>query len=321
MRSFLVLFSLVAVLVVAGGAERVRFQTDWYPQAEHGGYYQAQLRGWYEQAGLDVVIQPGGLGARPYIRTGTGEADIGIGRSDDILMLVANARMPLVIVAAEMQIDPQAVLVHADSPVRTLQDLDGRAVMVHPGAAWVPYLKRRYGIEFSMIPLNFGLGTFFADRSFIQQCLATNEPFIAAQRGVAVRVLLLSEAGYRPYRVIYANASFLRRHPEAVRAFVAASLRGWEEFLEGDNVDTLTRIGALSPQLSPEHLEWTVGELRRNRFVTGDPERGDRLGRITRKRMEEQIEQLSELGLLRHPIVLEEAVRFDLLPPGVGEEP
>jgi NitT/TauT family transport system substrate-binding protein len=261
------------------------------------------------------------LGARPYIRTGTGEADIGIGRSDDILMLVANARMPLVIVAAEMQIDPQAVLVHADSPVRTLQDLDGRAVMVHPGAAWVPYLKRRYGIEFSMIPLNFGLGTFFADRSFIQQCLATNEPFIAAQRGVPVRVLLLSEAGYRPYRVIYANASFLRRHPEAVRAFIAASLRGWEEFLEGDNVDTLTRIGALSPQLSPEHLEWTVGELRRNRFVTGDPERGDRLGRITRKRMEEQIEQLSELGLLRHPIVLEEAVRLDLLPPGVGEEP
>ena len=31
--------------VAAGGPVKIRFQTDWYPQPEHGGYYQALAKG------------------------------------------------------------------------------------------------------------------------------------------------------------------------------------------------------------------------------------------------------------------------------------
>ena len=41
----------------------VKFQTDWYPQPEQGGFYQAMLKGYYRQEGLDVSILPGG----PYV--------------------------------------------------------------------------------------------------------------------------------------------------------------------------------------------------------------------------------------------------------------
>ena len=38
----------------------IAFQTDWFPQAEHGGFYQALAKGYYKQGGLDVTIKMGG---------------------------------------------------------------------------------------------------------------------------------------------------------------------------------------------------------------------------------------------------------------------
>ena len=40
--------------------EEVSFGTNWVPEAEHGGYYQAAADGTYEACGLDVTIVPGG---------------------------------------------------------------------------------------------------------------------------------------------------------------------------------------------------------------------------------------------------------------------
>src|SRR5258708_8847147 len=42
------------------GLRRVVLQTDWFPQAEHGGFYQALAKGFYREAGLTVEIRPGG---------------------------------------------------------------------------------------------------------------------------------------------------------------------------------------------------------------------------------------------------------------------
>src|SRR4051812_3575831 len=45
------------------GPRKVVLQTDWFPQAEHGGFYQALAKGFYAEAGLDVDIWPGGPGS------------------------------------------------------------------------------------------------------------------------------------------------------------------------------------------------------------------------------------------------------------------
>ena len=41
-------------------ADKFVFLTDWYAQAEHGGYYQAQATGLYAKEGLDVTLKMGG---------------------------------------------------------------------------------------------------------------------------------------------------------------------------------------------------------------------------------------------------------------------
>ena len=52
-----------ALALLAGGAsanDKINFGIEWTPQAEFGGFYQAQAEGLYEAAGLDVTIRPGG---------------------------------------------------------------------------------------------------------------------------------------------------------------------------------------------------------------------------------------------------------------------
>lgn len=276
----------------------IRFQCDWFPQAEHGGHYQAQLAGIYAAAGLDVRILSGGPGAHPQLRTATREVDIAMGRSDDVIVRIDTGRMPLVIVAAEMQRDPQGILVHEASPVHDFPDLAGRTLMANAGAVWLAFLKKKYGIEFAVVPQNFGLGSFLADPTFIQQCLVTSEPFAARAHGVPVRTLLLADAGYRPYRVLYTTRAFARSHPKELRAFVAASLQGWEEFLAGDATPVLQRIAEINPTHPAGKLEWSLAEMRRLRLVEGLPEDGERIGALNWNRVRENLEQLADLGLL-----------------------
>ena len=44
----------------SAGLTQVKFQADWYPQPEHGGFYDAVVKGYYTDEGLDVEIIPGG---------------------------------------------------------------------------------------------------------------------------------------------------------------------------------------------------------------------------------------------------------------------
>src|SRR4051812_38293653 len=46
-------------------ADKVTVQLKWVPQAQFAGYYVAQAKGYYKDAGLDVTIKPGGPDVSP----------------------------------------------------------------------------------------------------------------------------------------------------------------------------------------------------------------------------------------------------------------
>lgn len=275
----------------------VVLQTDWYAQAEHGGFYQGVAAGLYKARGLDVTIQQGGPGGFPAQKVATGQAHFAIGRSDDIMIAVQQG-LPLVIVAAQMQHDPQGILVHDESPVRRFEDLNGKAVMAQPGSTWIQLLEKRYNIKLNIVTMNFGLAQFMADKNFIQQCFITNEPYYVRKNGANPRTLLLADSGFDPYRVIYTSRKFAREHPEAVRAFVAGSNEGWKQFLAGDNAAARALIRAHNDKMEEDFMSFTIASLNENRLVAGYPEKGESIGALSPQRLEEQVAQLAEIGLL-----------------------
>ena len=71
----------------SSGLTPVKLQTDWYPQPEHGGFYDAQIRGYYKDEGLDVTILPGG----PYVNSNqevsVNAVQFAMGSSDNVLVV------------------------------------------------------------------------------------------------------------------------------------------------------------------------------------------------------------------------------------------
>src|SRR4051812_20766247 len=170
----------------------VRFLTDWMPQPEHGGFYQALAKGYYRDAGLDVKIIPGGPGPRIEQKLVGGVGEIAMMRSDDTITQIGRG-LPFVILDAFMQRDPQAILLHEENPVSSFADLNGKSIMAIPGSSWFDYLQRHYHITLNLIPSNYGLAQFMADKTFIQQCFITNEPYFVRKNGGKPKTLLIAD--------------------------------------------------------------------------------------------------------------------------------
>jgi NitT/TauT family transport system substrate-binding protein len=292
---------------------KIGFQLDWFPAPEHGGHFEALVKNYYRDAGLDVTIAPGGPSLHPVQEVATGRMQFGIGRCDDVILGVKEG-LPLMIVAAQMQHDPQAIMVHKNSSVKSFQDLAGKSVMANPGSNWITFVQHRYGIKFDILPMDFGMARFLADKNFIQQCFVSNEPFFAELNGIKTDVLLIADAGFDPYRVIFTSKAFAREHPEAVRAFVAATVHGWTEFLHGDAAGARARIQAENPSESAALMDYSIAAMKRYMLVEGDPAKGERTGLLKPARITALLQAMVDLQLLDAALPLENFVTFKFLP-------
>lgn len=298
------------------GLTTVRMHLDWYPQTEYGGYYQALARGFYREAGLNVEIISGGPSVGVKEAVALGRAEFGCTDGNEVIVAIARENpLPIVIVAAEMQRNPQGIMFHASHPVASFRDLAGRNLMARPGGPWVDYFRRSLKIDFNLLPVTTDLTSFLADETMVRQCFVTQEPHTAEQAGADVGTLLIADSGYAPYRVIFTSRDMLARHPEVVRAFVAASVRGFEDLLEGDPSPTFAMLQAENPVMTPEVMRYSLSAMEGLHLVQGDPARGERTGLITRERLAEQIEILRSLDLLERPVTVDDVAVFDFVPP------
>lgn len=277
--------------------EPVVLQTDWFAQPEHGGFYQALARGFYEEVGLAVTIQPGGPNAMTTQQVLRGRAHFAMNRADTIYGLAARG-VPVVMVMATLQHDAQGILLHDSNPIRTFKELDRQRVMAVPGLMWVRWLERKYGIELTIIPHDFGMERFLRNPLFIQQCLITNEPYFAEQEGVKTRVLVLRDSGFDPYHGIYAHEDLVSARPDLVERFVAASIRGWRDFILGDPAPAFALIAEANPKMTPSFMAFSHGVLKSTGLVTGDDPSGNRIGHLDPARMQAMIEELLALDLV-----------------------
>jgi NitT/TauT family transport system substrate-binding protein len=200
-----------------------------------------------------------------------------------------------------MQHDPQAVMVHKDSPIHDFKDLEGHTIAAQTGATWLKYVTSRYSLrQVRQIPSTLSIANFLADPGYVQQIFITSEPFFAKQAGTEVRTLLISSSGYDPYRVQFTNRDFANKHPDVVAKFVRASIRGWQSYL-ADPIATNAWLIKLNPALNPAQEAYSAQALRDGGFVTGDAA-NPQTGRMSAERWQTLYQQLQSLGILHAPV-------------------
>ncbi len=274
-------------------------QLDWIPEPEHGGFYEAEALGYFKAEGVPVTLAPGGPNAFGMQKLATGQVQIAQTDSTNALLAMAQG-LPLIAVGAVFQNDPSVLMMHAENPVHRFEDLNGKTIMARPEWAFLPYLRKKYGIDFQVIPQNFSVSNFILDRDFIQQGFYIAEPFHIVQGGAKYPKFLYAwDAGFDAYTIIMANKTWAQNHPEEMKAFMRAYIHGWREYIEGDPAPANREMKTANSQNSDEFMAFSRKMIVDEKLVIGRNATDSKaIGRITPERFQTQISQLESLNII-----------------------
>jgi NitT/TauT family transport system substrate-binding protein len=260
----------LGAIASAHADEKFIYMTNWFAEAEHGGFYQAVATGLYKKAGLDVTIKMGGPQVNIFQLMAAGQADCVMGSSDLQIMQQRENGLPITTVAAMFQKDPQVLIAHED--VKTFEQLKGKTILIAASAnqGYWPWVKSKFGLTDAQTrPYTFNIQPFVADKNTVQQGYITSEPYAIQKAGVKANVLMFSDFGYPAYATtISCMEKTLKDRKAAVAAFVKATAEGWKSYL-ADPAPGNALIKKDNPEMTDDQLAYSIGKLKESGMVTG----------------------------------------------------
>ena len=241
---------------------KVQLALNWFPEAEHGGFYAAAVHGYYEAQGVAVEILGGGPDAPVIQRVATGAVAFGVPNADDVLYARAQ-QAPVVALMAPYQINPRCIMVHKSSGIEDIADIANITLAMSQRPAFSHYLRWRYPFEnVKIVPYPGNVTQFLMDENFAQQGYVFSEPFVAKSKGGDPNALLVSDIGFNPYAsVLIATEETIATDRRLVEAVVRASIKGWQQYL-ADPEATNRHINSLNPEMGLDILAYGAEESR-----------------------------------------------------------
>jgi len=227
----LVLFSGHVLAADTPPLDKVTLQLKWKHQFQFAGYYAAIAQGYYKAAGLDVKLVEGSPDYDPTEEVLAGRADFGVGNSD--LLIFRYKKKPVVVLADIYQHSPLILVSRAASGAKDLQALYDKKLMMIPSesAEIFAYFKDE-GIDpakLNVRPHTFNIEDFISGKVDAMSAYSTDEPYLLRQRGVDFYTFVPRSGGIDFYGdCLFTTQQEITDHPDRVRAFREASLKGWQ---------------------------------------------------------------------------------------------
>lgn len=240
---------------------------DWTPNTNHTGLYVAKEKGFYDEVGLDVeILLPGEVSAEQLVATDRGE--FGISFQTEVTQARAQD-LPIVSIGAIIQHETSGYASPVEKGIKSPKDFNGKVY----GA---------YGslLEESMIELVMSRdGAEMEDVEIVQ--LGNSDFFMATQKEIDFVSIFYAWTGieaeirdvelnfiqrkdyaeeldtYSP--VIITSEKMMNENPEVVRAFMDATVKGYEFAIENPSEAAEILINAepdLDPELVKRSQEW-----------------------------------------------------------------
>ena len=300
-RSTLLALAALGVSLGAQAQEKFIYLTNWFAQAEHGGFYQALAKGLYKEAGLDVTIKMGGPQVNGMQLLAAGQVDCFMGY-DVQTMKAREQGINAVTVAAAFQKDPQVMIGHPET-VKTMADLKGKTILISADANsnYWPWLRATFGLSDAQLrPYTFNIQPFVADKNVVQQGYLSSEPFaIEKEAKFKPTVLLLADHGWTPYSTtIVCMEDTLKKKPKQVAAFVKASLQGWRDYLKTDPTAANALIKKDNPNMTDDLLANGIKLMLSTGMVLGGDAAKLGVGAITDERIKKTYDMMVAMKLL-----------------------
>ena len=335
-RRFLRDAGIAASLVAAAPLVKVRaakpkrkvtMRLDWLCQGPNDGIVIARDKGFYDAAGLDVEIGTGkGSGSTAQL-IASKVAQFGFSDGYVVGNSVAkglNIRM----VASVYRRNPAAVVVLANSSIKTPKDLEGKSVGIPTGSAqfqqWPAFVKG-CGLDPSKIsvvnmdpagsPPALITGKVQAIAGFAQGYV----PSVEVRGHDQARILWYADCGVNVVsNGIIVHNDLIKDDPELIRAFVAPTIQG---FLYGrQHPDEAAEIVKKYSEATDVRITKREQELSWNTWVT-PATRGKPLGWMAETDWESTVAVLKRYGGVTTPLDPKQLYTNDFVPTGAQYVP
>lgn len=303
--------------------DKVSFGTNWVPEAEHGGFFQALADGTYRKYGLDVTIVPGGPNTNNRILEIAGKLDFYMTANTLMSFDAVANHVPVVSVAAIFQKDPQVLLTHPETKATKLADLKPLTLFVSKEGmtSYFQWLKSEYGFSATNVrPYTFNPQPFLATPHSAMQGYVTSEPFaIEKSAGFKPGIFLLADYGFNGYStLIETRRALIDKNPDLVQRFVDASIIGWYHYLYGDNSAGNALIKKLNPEMTDELLAYSVKAMKKYGIVDSGDSLKSGIGAMNGQRITSFFQKMVRAGVERADIDYRKAYTLRFVNKGVG---
>jgi NitT/TauT family transport system substrate-binding protein/putative hydroxymethylpyrimidine transport system substrate-binding protein len=252
--------ALAAALIAGCGSSSANGHAtlilDFVPNAVHAGIYRALAAGYYRAAGLDLAVEPPGSTSTAIALVEAGKAQFGLADGIDVAEQVAAGR-GIEAVMAIVQRPLGAPIALASEHLRSPADLQGKLVGITGApsdrAALDTVVAAAGGdpAKVRLVTIGFdGVADLEAGKIAAFTGYWPDDGVSLAVSGHPVAVFKLDRYGGPAYPglVAFTSRSLIRRDPRLVRAFVRATVDGYQDTLH-DPARSLAELLARNPSL------------------------------------------------------------------------
>lgn len=228
---------------------KVTLQLKWVTQAQFGGYYVAQAKGFYKKAGLDVSILPDPNQTAPETIVEANGADFGVDWMAQLLAARASGE-DVVRVAQMYQATGMRMIAFKSEHIKSIKNLRGKTVEVWGGGNQYQFfaLMHKYGFKCSVTASTcqgltvksepFTMSDFVNHDTDLAQAMTYNELGIVDKNPPAgtygiprskLTILDYNKLGVSMLEDgLFARSSWLKTHKSIAVKFIKASVEGWQ---------------------------------------------------------------------------------------------
>lgn len=278
------------------------YQLSWIKNVEFAGAYIADTKGYYKAAGFSGVnLLAGGPTVSQDAVVQGGKAFYGIS-SPDITGAAINKGADLIIIGAQYQKNPFAVMSLASSPIKTPEDMYGKKIGVQAAneAVWEGFIKAS-GIDASKItkvPVQFDPQPLVDKQVDGWFSFITNEPNLLKEQGVDTVTFLLNDNGY-PYvsETIMVKASDIKKNPDKIKAALIGDIKGWKDSLADPTEGAKLAVTKYGKDQKLTEAEQVLESKAQNKLVSTSDTDANGLFTITPDLQEATIKSLAAGGI------------------------